>query len=108
MHDPKQPYSAREPPRTAERRHPRRPPRRCKPHSLPSRAPSRPVSVNMPRSNWTWSGKSWRPVQDEDMQLATRLAEQSRAEAELARARWQMTTARIVHQERRDSTASLK
>ena len=47
-------------------------------------------------------------VQDEDMLLATRLAEQSRAEAELAIARSQMTKARIVNQEMRDSTESLK
>lgn len=47
-------------------------------------------------------------VQDEDMPQATRLAEQSRAEAELAMARSQMTKARIVNQEMRDSTESLK
>lgn len=47
-------------------------------------------------------------VQDEDMLLAARLAEQSRVEAELAMARSQMTKARIVNQEMRDSTESLK
>ena len=40
--------------------------------------------------------------------LATRMAEQSRAEAELAMARSQMTKALIVNQEMRDSTESLK
>ena len=55
---------------------------------------------------WRRRARSESPWLHEE--VATRMAEQSRAEAELAMARSQMTKALIVNQEMRDSTESLK
>lgn len=47
-------------------------------------------------------------VQDEDMEQAQRLAEQSRADAELALARSQASKANVVNDEMKKSTSTIK